>query len=404
MVEDLSLIRDYSVLEKRKNIICGSKDSVRKAGKLLVRAGLKVEKLYCSSKIGDSELRHIKKASFQDFFSQKNTEEYNIIYAENDQKQMEQGLNQLAAKSGGHIYTYCGLYLALAVRGDKNNQILKEMACMNDLNTTVGVYDFAARWLRGIRWVEESGIELILYAMPKTGTQAMKAVLNQYGFEHTYVHFLNLEALLHKQFYAYYDKKIPCLAQMLDEPEFVKNYYLNHIRNKKLRLITSIREPIARNYSMVFQAIKNWGPYPLVKNSEGDFEQGILNYLDFCSASSWDWFDDEIKAVFGIDVFQYPFDREKGYCVIKQGNVEIFLYRLESSKKLGKALGEFLGAENIDMLICHEAQKEEYRFIYEQLKRELHIPKEIISQYYDNEKMRHFYTEEEIVNMKNKWN
>jgi hypothetical protein len=403
MVEDLSLIRDYSFLEKRKNIICGSREYVRKAGKLLVRAGFKIEKLYCDDKIRDSELQNIEKAALPEAFVQRNTEEYNIIYAENDQKQMEQGLKQLDPDGRGHIYTYCGLYLALAVHADKNKHFLKEMACMNDLNTAMGSYDFAAKWLRGIRWVEESGIELILYAMPKTGTQSMKAVLNQYGFEHTYVHFLNLEALLQKQLYTYYDGKISCLAELLEDPEFVKRHYLNHVKDKKLRIITSIREPIARNYSMIFQAIKNWGPYPLVKESKGDFEQGIINYLDFSSASSWDWFDDEIKAVFGIDVFQYPFDREKGYCVIEQGNVEIFLYRLESSKKLGRALGAFLGAENIDMLACHESEKEEYRFVYEQLKGELHIPDKLMSQYYDNEKMKHFYTEEEIADMKNKW-
>ena len=83
--------------------------------------------------------------------------------------------------------------------------------------------------------------------------------------------------------------------------------------------------------------------------------------------------------------------------------MEIFLYRLESSKKLGRALGAFLGAENIDMLACHESEKEEYRFVYEQLKGELHIPDKLMSQYYDNEKMKHFYTEEEIADMKNKW-
>ncbi|MBD5510993.1 MAG: hypothetical protein HDR08_07050 [Lachnospiraceae bacterium] len=404
MVEDLSLVKDYSILEKRKNIICGSKDYVRKAGKLLVRAHIAIEKIYCDDEITDDELQNIEKTAFSDIFVLDSIEKYNVIYAEKNQEQMEQGINQLDQNKKGHIYTYCGLYITLSIHADKNGHILEEMTCMNDMNMAMGTYDLAARWMRSLRWVEESGIPLILYAMPKTGTQAMKATLNQYGYEHTYVHFLNINTPLDKQFYHYYGEKIPCLAHLLHDSEYVKKYHLNVLKEKKIKIITSVREPIARNYSMIFQAIKNWGPYPLVRKSNGNFAQGVIDYLEYCSSSTWDWFEDEIKEVFGIDIFRYPFDKENGYCIIKTDKVEIFLYRLESSRKLGKALGEFLGAEkSIDMLTFHEASKEEYRFVYAQLKNEIQIPDAVISQYYDNDKMRHFYTEEEITDLKNKW-
>lgn len=311
MVEDLSLVRDYSILKKRKNIICGSKDYVRKAGKLLIRAHIEIEKIYCDGVLPDNELQNVEKVQFSDIFLV-TIEKYNVIYAEHDQELMRQNIKRLDHNNKGHIYTYCGLYLTLAINADQNKYILKEMTCMNDLNTTMGIYDFASRWLRSLRWVEESGIELILYAMPKTGTQSMKATLNQYGYEHTYVHFLNINTSLEKQFYNYY-LKLPCLAKLLNAPEFVGKNYLNTIKEKKVKIITGIREPIARNYSMIFQAIKNWGPYPLVQESNGNFEQGIIDYLHHCSSSAWDWFEDEIEQVFNINVFQYPFDKEKGY-------------------------------------------------------------------------------------------
>lgn len=404
MVEDLNLIRDYSILEKRKNIICGSKDYVRKASKLLVRANIPIKRIYCNDEISDMELQELEKAAFADVLHVKEIEKYNVIYAESNQEILEQQLEYLDGNKKGHVYTYCGLYIAIAINADKNKHILNDMACMNDLNNAMGAYDFAAKWLRGIRWVEESGINLILYAMPKTGTQAMKATLNQYGYEHTYIHSLNIDALLGKQLYPYYNEKIACLSELLDNPEFVKKNYLDVIKRKKLKIITGIREPIARNYSLIFQSMKNMGPSALVKKSNGNFEQGVVDSLEHCCTSAWDWFDDEIKAVFGIDIFQYPFDRENGYCIIKQDNIEIFLYRLESSKKFSKALGEFLGTgQDIHMLTFHEAKKEEYRFVYEQLKHELHIPDTAISRYYDNDRMRHFYTEEEIASFKNKW-
>jgi len=402
MIEDLALIMDCNLLNKRKNIICGSRDYVRKAAKLLVRARFKIEKIYCDDEIRDSELKGIERVSFSDGFSLKGIQKYNIIYAESDQELLDQNLKQMRFDERGHVYTYCGLYIALSV--NLNKDIYDERRNRNNLDVAIGTYNFAVKWLRSIRWVEESGIELILYAMPKTGTQSMKATLNKYGFEHTYVHFMNIDALLSKQFYNYFDNKIRRLSDLLVNDRLVKENYLNVIKGKKVKIITGVREPMARNYSMVFQAIKNWGPYPLITNLNGNFEEAIINYLDYCSNSTWEWFDDEIKEIFNIDVFNYPFNKEKGYCVIKEEHVEIFLYKLENSKVLGKALAEFLGLDKkVNMLVCHEAEKEEYRFIYKQLKRILCISEVILSKYYDNDKMRHFYGEEEILQFKNNW-
>lgn len=403
MVEDLNIINNFSILKMRTIVVCGSKDYVRKACKMLVRAGVFIEKIYCDDSITDDELMNLEKNAFADVFCLTNKEKYNIIYAEKDQNVLDKNLEQLDCDNSAHIYTYCGLYIAFAinVKNDKS----KEMICMNQLNHAIGMYDLAARWLRGIRWVEESGINVLLYAMPKTGTQSMKATLNKYGIEHTYIHFLNLFHPLDRQFYDYYGEKIPYLAEMLHNSEYVNDYYLNFIKNKKLKIITSVREPIARNFSMIFQSIKNWGPYPLVYRSNGNFKQGIINYLDYCNASTWEWFDYEIKEIFGIDVFQYPFDREKGYAIIKEGNVEIFLYKLEGSKHINKALGDFFGEKKgINMLVHHETNKEEYRFIYEQMKEELHISDQLLSKNYDNSKMEHFYTKDEITAFQRKWN
>lgn len=99
-----------------------------------------------------------------------------------------------------------------------------------------------------------------------------------------------------------------------------------------------------------------------------------------------------------------PISRNLQYGVIKKDNIEIFIYKLENSYYFGRALGEFLdSAECIDMLSCHETNKEQYQYIYDQLKKELIIPENIISDNYDNDKMRHFYSEEEIVKLKDKW-
>ena len=41
----------------------------------------------------------------------------------------------------------------------------------------------------------------------------------------------------------------------------------------------------------------------------------------------FEWFDEQIKQHLDIDVFQYPFDREKGYIQIEKDGISLFLFR-----------------------------------------------------------------------------
>ena len=46
-----------------------------------------------------------------------------------------------------------------------------------------------------------------------------------------------------------------------------------------------------------------------------------------------------MKEVFGIDVFAYPFDAEKGYTLIKEGNIELLLMKMEKLSELENVIG-----------------------------------------------------------------
>ena len=165
-----------------------------------------------------------------------------------------------------------------------------------------------------------------------------------------------------------------------------------------------MREPIARNFSMMFQGIQNWGIGKLAQGNESFSMTKITEeYIKDCQSSTFDWFDDEIKQVFGVDIYQHPFDIERGYEIIQGGNVEIFIYKLEKSEEIGNALGEFLGVDNFKLLKKHESSKEPHRFIYNELKQMIHIPKEILDRIYNDKRMKHFYSEDEIKAFYRKW-
>lgn len=126
------------------------------------------------------------------------------------------------------------------------------------------------------------------------------------------------------------------------------------IRNvPKLKIITGVRDPIARDLSIVFSGMGDGAWYLTRMEHDEDFlgkiQHGMMtntplahpkrrpiNYnwssyiKENCKyGAMFDWFDLEIKRFFGIDIFSKSFDKEKGYSIIRKDNVEIFVYKME---------------------------------------------------------------------------
>jgi glutamate mutase epsilon subunit len=122
-------------------------------------------------------------------------------------------------------------------------------------------------------------------------------------------------------------------------------------------------------------------------------------YLDV-----FEWFDVELKAVFGIDVYDYPFDREKGYSIIEQDNVEVLVIKLEKINSLEQVIGDFVEVSDFKLINSNVSDKKPYKYLYKNMREEIRIPREVVDRYYKNSpRMKHFYTEEEINMFYKKW-
>ncbi|MCI8373945.1 MAG: hypothetical protein HFI29_00675 [Lachnospiraceae bacterium] len=213
-------------------------------------------------------------------------------------------------------------------------------------------------------------------------------------------------------------------------------YYLSKIRRKKLKIITGVREPIARDLAAMFQNsdIDLW-PYhqfnsnifwlygdflgndskkleysELIKriprwkdNLESSFFE-LSNIIMEYKLDEFSWFLYEIKRVFGIDVFQEPFDKEKGYGIIRKGNVEILIYKLEALNNLEGMIGDFLERDGFQLKRENLSEEKIYSAAYYELKNRIKISKQYFQYYYNNNlAYLHFYTEEEISRYKKIW-
>lgn len=116
------------------------------------------------------------------------------------------------------------------------------------------------------------------------------------------------------------------------------------------------------------------------------------------------WFDEQMKAVFHIDVFGHKFDQENGYSIIRDGNIELLLIKLERLNKLEDVIGKFLNIGQFHLQSGNVGGEKSYRFALQDYKKEFCISEELLKKVYKDDKcIKHFYTEQECQNLYEKW-
>lgn len=173
------------------------------------------------------------------------------------------------------------------------------------------------------------------------------------------------------------------------------------LNRKSGKIISMVREPISRQIAEMWQNIHNVSRYSV----EADFDEIEKYYFkDGFENSEYNWFDSEIKRYFHIDVFSYPFDKEKGYTIIKQGNIELLLMKMEKINELEKVIGEFLSIDDFKLTNSNIGSQKSYRYALQSFKDNFSLSHDTLEKICkENEFMKHFYTEEECRAIYEKW-
>ncbi|MDE7430765.1 MAG: putative capsular polysaccharide synthesis family protein [Lachnospiraceae bacterium] len=170
---------------------------------------------------------------------------------------------------------------------------------------------------------------------------------------------------------------------------------------KSGKIISLVRDPVARQIAAMWQNIYQVHRY----SAEVDFSE-IERYFfpDQFDGGEFTWFDGQMKKVFKIDVFDYPFDKESGYSIIRKGNIELLLLKMEKINELEDVIGDFLNIEQFRLDSSNVGSEKSYRFAYRDYKANFRLPQEILENIYmKNEHMKHFYSEQERKALYEKW-
>ncbi len=261
-----------------------------------------------------------------------------------------------------------------------------------------------AAWLRA---------PVIIFQPGKVGSMSVLASLRkrykEIGLETPVYHTHRLEKI---------DERIEFVKIARNDPS---NTIKKLIESKELRnqidsqpeqpwnVLTLVRDPVAQRISALFQLIHEYIPNWRKKLETGDLTLADLQKMLF-EKEEFDiqgldrWFDEQIKPIWGIDVYQLPFSCEKGYQIYRPNEkINFMIVRLENLDTVaGTAFDEFVGLQNFSIVKTNIGEEKPYNNLYKQFKQQP-IPKDYLEVTYSTRYARHFYTQSELENFIKRW-
>ena len=172
-------------------------------------------------------------------------------------------------------------------------------------------------------------------------------------------------------------------------------------------VISLVRDPVAKKISTFFQLIDEYIPDWKKQWKSGELKLEDLQKMFFKKSGDNDpgqWFDNQIKPIWGIDIFKTPFDKTNGYHIYTfTPRVNLMIIRMEDLNRVAEnAFREFMGLESFSIISTNVGEEKPYRKLYEQFKK-LPLPASYLDKEYSSRYARYFYTENEIAAFRKHW-
>jgi hypothetical protein len=174
------------------------------------------------------------------------------------------------------------------------------------------------------------------------------------------------------------------------------------------RVVTLVRDPVARNVSLLFQIGARCIPgfRQLCDAKRLDVLALLHRFEDLYPRqfSCMSWFDDELRRVFDVDLFAVPFSRDKGWQIYAGPVADALLIRTDRLSETGdEALGQFLGLSTVAWRQSNIGARKANGRRYDDLLRRLVLPESYVDRIYASPGVQHFFTAAELARMKVRW-
>ena len=418
-IYDYLLIKNFDLVFDKRIVLYGAEDGIHHVYGAIKQLGLPVAHVVQYDKT-DISTDTVAIRRINQNYSDINTEKYLFIVSSYDDfDPIITHLEEIGIgnEGGAYVCTIYGFFMSLAInRTNKRipteyREILKAFYAINLVRRK---HKMAQGFFPSFSGdIVSDNNAIFIYQPGKVGSSTIRASLNAVNKTCIHVHWLT---------------PIPGYDEIWNK--YGVTFY-NWLKNQPRKIITLVRNPFARDFSVLFQNTDvRYFRYPFIIGNavsniyfpgEDDiqdliddrdlvalFGKPVLasnDYCDYCVKVmtqmghmnyQFNWFDLQLKKYFDIDVYKYHFDIKLGYTIIKKDNLEILVLRLENMKMLDKVIGEFVEIEDFKLISANEAGNKIYKYLYKYVRENIVLPKEYFDCYMNNEKALHFYTREEL--------
>jgi len=235
---------------------------------------------------------------------------------------------------------------------------------------------------------------VIVYQMAKVGSSAVVDALARHRLPVFHVHRMNPEHLIQlreeRRRLGWEIGPIPPHDQlgMLLHRKVIR-------RGRRARVVTIVREPIARNLSSYFEYLDAiW--HTRDAHQSIPVEELCRGFVErFIHTEPLTWFEDEMLPVLGIDVYERPFP-EAGHEVIRTERVDVLILKCESSDEVkSAALSRFLGIDGIVVRRSNETLSKTKGAAFQRFRQTIRLSHSYVDDMLSARYSRHFYSEAE---------
>jgi len=259
---------------------------------------------------------------------------------------------------------------------------------------------------------------LLIYQMGKVGSssvsQHLKNVLDEW--EVFQIHALTEAGV--RRIEERYRRASTIRTKLLIDRHILESRYLQPLLGDPgrgpLKTVSIVRDPVARNISAFFQTFEVDFAQMYHESGENasllnfDVDELVNAFLygskQFRHEYPLVWFEEELKEALGIDVYDVPFDHEKGSGSYANAGCDLLVVRMEDfSTALTPLLEAFLDTQIDDVPRSNTASKKHYSEAYRTFIESIRLPAEYLDEMYGSRFVSHFYTDKEIDEFRNRW-
>ena len=246
---------------------------------------------------------------------------------------------------------------------------------------------------------------VLVYQMGKVGSTSIYGALQKTEVGHRLAHVHVISDNIYETIQMHRDYGVkPLPSHLFVGRELNRKLKSGVTRNFKI--ITMVRDPIATFVSGVFQNPSFFDLDDHEKMTENSVVEKLQELINSKDSYHWilSWFDEEIKTVFGLDVYTIDFDKNVGWGLHESESLGLLLVQTEKIDSLpAETLESFIDSK-VDMIAKHNVRKKVSKNAsYSQVLSQLSVSQEVLDFVYDSKIARSFYSDNDIEKFRHKW-